>query len=191
MIFVKIIKKQMSITRKLEEIIKKDLFKEKIIIIYGARRVGKTTLAKKIANNYKNLYLNADEPDVVASLTNKTSTELKDLIGSNVVVIDEAQRVQNIGITLKLLIDNFPKIQIIATRSSSFDLSNKILEPLIGRSYTHILYPISCQELVEQASSLEEKRLLEQRLIYGSYPDLIYADNKEITIKEITNSYYV
>jgi len=138
-----------DIYRDLEKIINENLFKGKIIVLYGARQTGKTTLVKKISKEYqKNIFLNCDELDVRKMLTEKTSTELKNIIGDNkLVIIDEAQRVKNIGITLKLLIDNFPEIQIIAIGSSSFDLANKISEPLTGRKYVFQLYPFSINEL--------------------------------------------
>ena len=114
--------------RHLEKIIRDNLFKGKIIIIYGARQVGKTTLVKKILNDFKKPYgyFNCDELDILNRFQNATnSSNLKQIIGNNkLVVIDEAQRVKNIGIKLKLLVDNFPNIQVIATGSSSFELSN-------------------------------------------------------------------
>ena len=115
----------MIIIRHIQKDLEEALFKGKIVAIYGARQVGKTTLVQKILEKYKNdsLYLNCDEPDVREALTNKTSTELKSFIGSSrLVVIDEAQRIKNIGLTLKLFADNFPVTQIIATGSSSFEL---------------------------------------------------------------------
>ncbi|MEI6597205.1 MAG: AAA family ATPase, partial [bacterium] len=117
----------MTVKRTIQVKIEKDLFKGKIAIIYGARQVGKTTLAKEIQKKYAedSFYLNCDEPDIRDALTNKTSTELKSFLGNKkLVIIDEAQRVENIGLTLKLLADNFPETQILATGSSSFDLSN-------------------------------------------------------------------
>jgi len=183
----------MLIKRTLQKHIEKLLFKEKVIIIYGARQVGKTTLVREIQKKYseKSLYLNCDEPDIRNSLVNKTSTELKNILGNNkFVVIDEAQRVENIGLTLKLIADNFPDIQIIATGSSSFELSNKISEPLTGRKYEFYLYPFSWQELSQKYSSLELNRLLENRIIFGMYPEIINKpDESEINLKSITKSY--
>src|SRR3989338_9444391 len=119
----------MIFKRLVANLVQKVLFQGKIIVLYGPRRVGKTTLVKQIIEQYsdQSLYLNCDEPDVRQSLTDKTSTELIGLAGTKkLVVIDEAQRIPNIGLTLKLLVDNAPQIQVIATGSSSFDLSNKI-----------------------------------------------------------------
>ena len=168
----------MLVDRIIKKLIEEKLFKGKIIIIYGARQVGKTTLVKEIQNTQKadSVYLNCDEPDVRLALTDKTSTELKAYIGSRrLVVIDEAQRVSNIGLTLKLINDNFPEIQVIATGSSSFDLSNKISEPLTGRNYEFTLYPLSINELGQAYSDLEIERVIEQRMVFGMYPGIVNA----------------
>ena len=135
--------------RLIEKRIKSHLFKGKAIVIYGARRVGKTTLVKKLQREQKeSLYLNCDEPDVRLALTDRTSTELREYIGNKkTVIIDEAQRIKNIGLTLKLLVDNAPDVQIIATGSSSFDLANKISEPLTGRVFEFYLWPFSMKEI--------------------------------------------
>ncbi|MEM7535759.1 MAG: ATP-binding protein [Chloroflexota bacterium] len=161
-------------------------------MIYGARQVGKTTLCRAIMQKYAHnaLYLNCDEPDIRQALTEKTSTELRLLTGDkSLIVIDEAQRVKNIGLTLKLLIDNFPETQIIATGSSSFDLSNVIKEPLTGRKVEFYLYPLSTQELLAGEGLIETQRLLEHRLIYGAYPGVITSDDPAETIDEIAGSY--
>ena len=174
----------MKITRKLEKNITNDLFKGKIITIYGARRIGKTTLSEEILTNFSNKktkYLSCDEPDVIEYLTNKTSNELKSFIGNyELVIIDEAQRIENIGLTLKLLIDNYPEIQIIATGSSSFDLANKINEPLTGRHIDFHLGPISISEINSIYDQIELKRNLDSYILYGMYPEIITSnDNKE------------
>jgi predicted AAA+ superfamily ATPase len=169
------------------------LFKGKVLIIYGARQVGKTTLMREVerACNTPSLYLNCDEPDVRRALTDKTSTELRALIGtSKLVLIDEAQRVTNIGITLKLFVDAIPETQVIATGSSSFELSNRIVEPLTGRKIEFHLHPFSLEELRQVHSPLELGRLLETRLIFGMYPDVV--NNPEaapVTLRELTRSY--
>jgi predicted AAA+ superfamily ATPase len=122
--------------RAIQPEIEKYLFKNKVIVIYGARQVGKTTLIHMLQEKFaqESYYINCDEPDLRSALSNKSSTELKMLLGSKkLILIDEAQRVKNIGLTLKLLVDNFPTMQVIATGSSSFDLSNEISEPLTGR----------------------------------------------------------
>lgn len=183
----------MKITRKIKDHIVRDLFGGKVIIIYGARQVGKTTLVKELQKEYPDsLYLNCDELDTRLSLENKTSTELLHTIGqSKLVFIDEAQRVENIGLTLKLLVDARPDIQIVATGSSSFDLANKVSEPLTGRNNKYILSPFSSGELVLATSETEVKRLTEQRIIYGSYPEPFFLDkeNREKRLAELVEDY--
>ncbi len=168
------------------------LFRGKVVVLYGARQVGKTTLAREILANYpeRGLYLNCDEPDIRDALTNRTSTELRALIGRrSLVVIDEAQRVRDIGLTLKLLVDTYPDLQVIATGSSSFELSNTISEPLTGRKTEFHLYPLSAAELLAQETPLESGRLLERRLRYGMYPGVVVADDPAETMLEIAASY--
>ncbi len=181
------------IKRKIQDSIEKSLFKGKLVVIYGARQVGKTTLIKEMQKNYfnKSIYINCDEPDMREALTKKTSTELKSFIGNNnLVLIDEAQRVKNIGITLKLIVDNYPKIQVIATGSSSFDLSNEIVEPLTGRKYEFYLFPFSLEELKEIYSEIEINRIIENLTIFGMYPDIVLQkDDTAGLLREITKSY--
>jgi predicted AAA+ superfamily ATPase len=122
--------------RAIQPAVEASLFRGKVVVIYGARQVGKTTLVKAILGRYgeRGVYLNCDEPDIRDALTNRTSTELRALVGTRtLLVIDEAQRVRDIGLALKLLADNYPDLQVIATGSSSFELSNTIPEPLTGR----------------------------------------------------------
>jgi len=178
----------MLIRRLITKRIKKALFKGKAVIIYGPRRVGKTTLVKEIEKKFDNtLYLNCDEPDIRLALTDKTSTELINFIGQKkLVIIDEAQRIKNIGLTLKLLVDNAPKMQVIATGSSSFDLSNKIKEPLTGRAFEFFLPPFFIKEL--NLTSQEIKRTLENRLIFGFYPEVVFSSFEEA--KEILRLIY-
>jgi predicted AAA+ superfamily ATPase len=182
----------MSVTRRIQKDVEGALFQGKIVVIYGARQVGKTTMVKKIMENHTDsLYLNCDEPDIRNALMDKTSTELKSFIGSRkLVVIDEAQRVKNIGLTLKLIADTFPEIQIIATGSSSFELSGKISEPLTGRKTEFFLYPFSVDELFQIYSPLEINRLLEERLVFGMYPAVVFAgSDREKQVRELATSY--
>ena len=174
--------------RRIEAEIEKHLFKGKAIALYGPRRVGKTTLVKDLLQKYPQdgRYLNCDEPDVRQALTEKTSSELINYLGNHkLVVIDEAQRVKNIGLTLKLVTDNIPDMQIVATGSSSFDLSNKIKEPLTGRVCEFQLYPLSQLEITENETEI--KRLLESRLIFGTYPEVV--TNQEIARETLQNIY--
>jgi len=181
------------ITRIITNEIKADLFKGKAIVITGPRRVGKTTMIKEIESTAKKktLFLNCDEPDIRPMLEDVTSTQLKFLIGDNkLVLIDEAQRVKNIGITLKLFVDNFKDIQVIASGSSALELANEINEPLTGRKREYHLFPLSTAEMVKHTSVLEEKRILGQRLVYGFYPDIINnPDEAEESLLELSSNY--
>ncbi len=182
------------ITRDIYEGVQKRLFQGKAILLTGPRQVGKTTFLKQLIAGtvgQQVLSLNCDEPDIRIALENVTSTQLKALIGKHkLILIDEAQKVSNIGITLKLMVDNMEDIQIIATGSSAFDLRDKLNEPLTGRKFEYRLFPFSSNELISHTSILEERRLLEQRLIYGMYPDVVNHSSDAITLlKELTNSY--
>ncbi len=165
----------MMITRTLYQLIKPYFFQGKAIIITGPRQTGKTTLLKTILSDHLNaLYLNCDEPDVRHNLQNISSTQLQAYIGnSSMILIDEGQRIENIGITIKLMVDNIPGIQLIVTGSSVIGLLDKIQETLAGRKFTFHLYPFSCREMVDHHGLIAEKRLLAQRLIYGMYPDAV------------------
>lgn len=180
------------IKRILEEKIKAKLYDGKAIILLGARQVGKTTLLNTLfKNSGDTLWLNGDEPDVQALFENTTSSRLKSIIGNNRnIIIDEAQRISDIGLKLKLITDNIKDIQLIATGSSAFELANKVNEPLTGRKWEYKMFPISFGEMVMQHGLLEEKRLLPQRLIYGYYPDIVNhpGTEKEI-LKQLTDSY--
>ncbi len=173
--------------------IQQRLFKNKVILLFGPRQVGKTTLLKKIASECSEpfILLNGDEPDIRELFRDASSTVLKNLFGSNkLILIDEAQRIEQIGLKLKLAFDNIPGIQIIATGSSSFELANMANEPLTGRKFEYHLYPFSFEELASHNNELEEKRLLNERLIYGSYPDVVNnPDNKVEILNTLTNSY--
>lgn len=181
------------IKRALQPLIESKLFKGKIIILYGASQVGKTTLIKNIQNKFPDisLYLNCDEPDIRELLTDTTSTKLRSIIGNKeLILIDEAQRVKNIGLTLKLFADEIKNVQVIATGSSSFELSNIINEPLTGRKYVFTLMPVSIKELTDTFGWIEANRLLDERIIYGMYPEIISKpDEKRTLLKEITRSY--
>lgn len=179
-------------TRTIQAAIEKVLFKGKVVVVYGARQVGKTTLIRSIQekNVSETIYLNCDEPDVRDSLSERTSTELGYLLGSKkLILIDEAQRVKNIGLTLKLLVDNYPHIQVIATGSSSFDLSNSITEPLTGRKIEFYLYPLSLGELFPVPDKFNIQRSIEYHLRFGMYPGVVSNDDPTESLLEITKSY--
>jgi predicted AAA+ superfamily ATPase len=180
------------ITRKLTKIIKNKLNKGKIIVLLGARQVGKTTLLKTIFKNSKDfLWINGDEFDMQTLFANASVTRLKNTFAKNkVVVIDEAQRIKDIGLKLKLISDDLKNIQIIATGSSSFDLVNKVNEPLTGRKWEYKIYPFSFGEMVEYHGLIEEKRLLSERLIYGYYPEIVNNPGEEKErLKLLSDSY--
>lgn len=179
--------------RVLENVIAKHFFRGKAVIITGPRQVGKTTLVNRLRDlvGEKTLWINGDEADTNDLLSNATSTRLKALIGNNkLLVIDEAQKINNIGLTLKLIVDNLKDIQVIVTGSSSLDIANHLNEPLTGRKFEYNLYPLSFGEMVNHTSEIEETRLLEHRLVYGYYPDVVNNPGEEQKmIQLITNSY--
>ncbi len=180
------------ITRRLQPTILNALHHRKAIIIMGARQVGKSTLLRQMFGNDPDvLWLNGDEPDVRAIFEQATSTRLRAIIGNRAtVIIDEAQRISDIGIKLKLIIDNIPTVQLIATGSSSFELSNRINEPLTGRKFEYQLYPLSFGEMVEHTDLLSELRLLNHRLVYGYYPDVVASEGMEREVlTNLTSSY--
>jgi len=183
----------MVISRELEQIVVNKLYQKKAIVVVGPRQVGKTTLLNMIAkSSHKEiLFLNCDEPDVRKKLDLPSSTQLKAFIGNaELILIDEAQRVKDIGITLKLLIDNFPEKQVVVTGSSALELSNSINEPLTGRKFEYKMFPFSFQELVNVNGLTLENRLLEHRMIYGMYPDVVNNQGSEREIlTNIVSSY--
>ena len=171
---------QLMIPRKIYADLKNDLFKGKAILLFGSRQVGKTTLAEQLLKDYaaQTLFMNGDDPDDRVALANVGLADLRLIIGDKTIVfIDEAQRIENIGLTIKQITDRIAGVQVIATGSSSFDLANKINEPLTGRKYEYELYPLSFAEMVAQHGWLTEKRLLQHRMVYGYYPEVIQQSN--------------
>lgn len=182
----------MQIKRTIASSIQKRLFGGKAIIVYGPRRVGKTTLVRAILKQTTEpaTYCNADEPHIVHALTNRSSGELRAFIGPHkIVIIDEAQRIENIGITLKLLVDTFPDLQVIATGSSSFDLANKIKEPLTGRATQYSLFPLSLEEISHGVQEIQGVSPFEPYLLYGTYPESITQPNPKDIITDIARNY--
>lgn len=181
------------ITRELQQVIENNLFKGKAIVLIGPRQVGKSTLLSQLSSKLQlpTLSLNCDEPEPRALLTDASTAKLKQFIGNHkLLLIDEAQRVKNIGLTLKLIIDNIKDVQLIVTGSSSLDLANEINEPLTGRKYEYNLFPFSVKELVNSSNMLMERQLLERRLIYGSYPDIInHPEEATESLYNIVSSY--
>lgn len=180
------------IHRTIEQLIENDFGKGKIITIMGARQVGKTTLYDTIAKDMDGvLRLNCDNYDDRADLEGKTSTELRQLVGNHkVMIIDEAQRVRNIGLTLKMLADLHLDCQVLVTGSSSFALANEINEPATGRILEYKLFPLSLSELAANTSPREEHRLLERRMIYGLYPEVVTnPTDAQRTLTFLANNY--
>jgi predicted AAA+ superfamily ATPase len=174
------------IERTIEPQIKNRLGRGRVIVIYGPRRVGKTTISRKFlseAPEADRLYLNCDELSTQDALKPTSLASLERLIGqAKRIVIDEAQRVENIGLSLKLLIDAHPELDIIATGSSSFDLANKVKEPLTGRSYEFFLAPLSVNEIKDyfKYSNLQTETLFERLMTYGSYPGIVLESDGQV-----------
>lgn len=179
------------IPRDLTRAISEKIHKGKTIILMGPRQVGKTTLVKSILENEQFLFLDGDDPTVRSLLNDPNTLQLKSILGSHqIVFIDEAQRIQNIGITLKIINDQFQHIQLIVSGSSAFELGNTTSEPLTGRKWEYKLYPISWKELENHIGFVEAEQQVELRMIYGMYPDIINNIGNEVDIlKNLTDSY--
>jgi len=182
----------MAITRFLEQTLREKLKSKKAIILLGARQVGKTTLLRELfKNEEKILWLNGDELDVQSIFANISATRLKAIIGENkFLIIDEAQRIKDIGLRLKLITDQIPEVQLLVTGSSALELANVVNEPLTGRKWEYKMFPISFGEMVAHHGLLEEKRLLPHRLIYGYYPEVVNQIGLEKDIlKQLASSF--
>jgi predicted AAA+ superfamily ATPase len=169
----------------------------KVTILYGPRQVGKTTLVSDFlalpTTTQKHRLINADELVYREVLSSQARQQLADLLGDNqLLVIDEAQRVPNIGINLKILIDNYPQVSIIATGSASFELANQISEPLTGRTLTYCLYPVSYAEIRQTFGVFEARSWLERWLVWGGYPAIVTTESatlREKLLGELVGSY--
>jgi predicted AAA+ superfamily ATPase len=184
----------MYIRRSLQDEIKNWMFKGKVIILYGARQVGKTTLVKKILDEHENaMYVNCEHYRVREVLESKNLEQIKSYLGNNkLIVFDEAQKIKDIGELLKLIKDSFPEYQIIATGSSSFELSNEITEALTGRNVKFILFPFSLSELASLYSAFELDDRLESFLRFGMYPDIVERpENEKSTLLDMLSNDYL
>ena len=183
------------IARTLQAKIEERLAPGKAVLIYGARRVGKTILLKEIFNKIegKKMLLIGEDMDVQNMLQNRSVLHYRQLFeGINLLAIDEAQSIPEIGSVIKLIIDEIPHIQVIATGSSSFDLLNKIGEPLVGRASQFLLTPFSIREIAQKQNGMELRQNLENRIVYGSYPEVVGMTSntmKEEYLRDIVNAY--
>jgi len=174
--------------RTVQEAIEKNLFKGKVIVVYGARRVGKTTLIKQLLSKFPDgKYINCDLLQYKSALETKNSEMLGNLIGnSKLLILDEAQNIKEIGKILKIIVDTFPDVQVIATGSSSFGLSNKLSEPLTGRSRFYLLCPFSFEEVQQKYNRIELDARLGNLLRFGMYPE-VFDQAEEEAIEELHN----
>lgn len=185
----------MKIKRSLLSQIQDTLQPGKVLVLYGPRQVGKTTLAKDLIETlpFRSKFVNADEIVYRNVLSSQSRQQLGELLGeSELLVIDEAQRVPEIGLNLKILADSFSHARIIATGSASFDLASKISEPLTGRKITFNLYPVSYEEIRETLGVIETRSQLERWLVWGGYPAIVAADDpimRERLLGELVGSY--
>lgn len=169
---------------------------KKVTIVYGPRRVGKTTLLKKFLEKEKNyLFVTGEDLFVRDFLSSQSIEKLKNYIGEkSLLVIDEAQYIPSIGRSLKLIIDHIKNVRVIVTGSSAFDLTKQIGEPLTGRQYIIQLFPISQLELKQIENLAETNSHLEERLIYGSYPEILTLKEnsfKQEHLRELVSSYLI
>lgn len=166
---------------------------KKAIILLGPRQAGKSTLLEIIRAHITVpvAVWDGDESDIRENLAQPTSTRIKAMLGQHtVVIIDEAQRIENIGLCIKLIVDKIKDVKVLASGSSSFELANKINEPLTGRKWEFNLFPLSFGEMAAYSSLMEERRLLNHRLIYGYYPEIVNTPGEDVSrLKQLADSY--
>jgi predicted AAA+ superfamily ATPase len=183
----------LPINRQIAGLIERDFFKGKVIVLLGARQVGKSTLIRMLplCEQKKTLWLDGENADVHQLLKDANVDRLKQLTASNqIVVIDEAQKIDNIGSILKLFADYCKDIQVIASGSSAFELRNTLNEPLTGRKFEFKLFPMSFIEMRQETSLLEEIRQLPQRLVFGYYPEIVtHPEDAERRLRFLSDSY--
>jgi predicted AAA+ superfamily ATPase len=185
----------MEIQRILFKTLQTYLIPNKVNILFGARRVGKTFLLKKIVSEmeFSTLWLNGEDIEIQNMLAVRSIANYKRLTANKeLIIIDEAQVIPNIGAILKLMIDEIPTLRIIASGSSAFDLGNKLGEPLVGRAFWHELFPVAQIELNLYENYIETLRNLEERLLYGAYPEIFTLpsiEQKEEYLRDLVNSY--
>ena len=180
------------IQRILKEQITKQIFKGKAIVLMGSRQTGKTSLLAEIFPSEQDaLWLSSDDVDVQGMMENMTAQRMRMLLGDRkAIVIDEAQRIKDIGLRMKVITDQMKDVQLVATGSSAFELANRLNEPLTGRKWEYQLYPLSFAEMVAHHGLLTEKRLLTHRLVYGYYPEVVTSTgNERNVLKMLSDSY--
>jgi len=177
--------------RILENIIKEKIGSGKAIIIVGARQVGKTTLIKNLLQEKEYLFFDADDPTIRQLLSSPNTEQIRTFLGDyKTVFVDEAQRIEEIGLTLKIITDQFKNVQLFVSGSSSFDLGNKLNEPLTGRKWEYELFPISWEEFEKREGFIKAEQQIENRLLYGFYPEVLNNQGKERgVLKNLTSSY--
>lgn len=177
------------IERQAEQFIEQYRGTGKILVVMGARQVGKTTLLKKLFGNA--LWLNGDDADTRENFSQTNEAMLRNELGSNkTIVVDEAQRIENIGLSAKIIADRMPDIELVLSGSSSFDLANKINEPLTGRKWELMLFPLSAQEMITNQGQATENRLLEKRILYGYYPEVVVKEGQQqALLKQLASDY--
>lgn len=167
----------------------------KVLVLYGPRRSGKTTLVRSLTENtsFRYRFDSGENIRVQEVLSSNDFDRIREYVGENeLIIVDEAQNIPNVGAGLKILVDHFPHVRVVATGSSSFDLANQVGEPLVGRKKTLLLYPFSQMELAETFSVFDVKNNLERYLLYGSYPDVVAAKNDQERrefLSEIADAY--
>jgi uncharacterized protein len=182
----------MEIQRYLKDILAKKLFSNKAIVLIGARQIGKTTLLNELLSSYENtLFLDGDDSVTRALLKNPSTAEIKNIIGNHkIVFIDEVQRIDSIGITSKIIVDQFKEVQLILSGSSAFDIKNKTSESLTGRKWEYAMFPISWKELESTVGYVKSLQQLDLRLVYGMYPEIItHPSEEKERLKQLVDSY--
>ena len=179
------------INRDLASNLKAKFHKGKIIVLIGPRQVGKTTLINSILEKKDYLFLDGDDNTTVETLSNANSQQLKSIIGDyKFVFIDEVQRIPNIGLKLKLMVDQIKDVQVIVSGSSAFDINNVTQEPLTGRKFEYQMFPVSWNEFEKNVGYIKAQQQLELRMLYGMYPDVINNFGNEYEIlKNLVSSY--
>lgn len=177
--------------RYLKDRIIKRINSGKAIILVGPRQVGKTTLIREVLNSHDYLFFDGDDPKTRTILNQPNTEEIRRIIGKHkYIFIDEAQRIQGIGLTMKIITDQFKEVQLFSSGSSSFNLANELNEPLTGRKWEYQLFPISWEEFEDTHGYLHGEQQLENRLLFGLYPDVLNNPGEEVSIlRNLLNSY--